>query len=90
MVAAAHLSILRVAGIIEDLEVNCRILSVVDRFVDRPFRQVNYGPAKPAEHPCCQAIILDFAHSSEMRGEWPGLQEEVSIKLPSRTKPGLE
>lgn len=79
MVAAAHLSIPRVAGIMKDLEVNRRIL-IVYRFVDRPLRQVNHGPAKPAEHPCRQTIILDFAHSSEMRGEWSGLQEEVSIK----------
>jgi hypothetical protein len=27
-------------------------LIVVHRLVDRPFRQVNHGPAKPAEHPC--------------------------------------
>ena len=62
MVAAAHLWVLGVAGIIKDLEVNRRILIVFDRFVDRPFRQVNHGPAKPAEHPCRQTIILDFAH----------------------------
>ena len=69
MIAAAHLSIPRVAGIMKDLEVNRRILIVVQRFVDRPFRQVNHCPAKPAKHPCRQTIILGFAHSSEMRSE---------------------
>jgi len=68
------------AGIKEDLEVNRRILIVVQRFVDRLFRQVNHCPAKPAKHPCRQTMILRFAHSSKMRSEWPGLQEEVSIK----------
>jgi hypothetical protein len=52
MIAAAHLWVLGVAGIMKDLEVNRRILIVVDRFVDRPFRQANHGLAKPAEHPC--------------------------------------
>ena len=80
MVAALHLRIPRVAGVKEDLEVDRRILIVVDRFIDRPFRQVNYGLAKPTQHPCRQAIVLDFAHSSDMSGEWSGLQEEVSIK----------
>jgi len=79
MVAALHLRIPGMAGIKEDLEVDRRILIVVQRFVDRLFRQINHGPAKPTEHPCRQAI-LGFAHSSEMRGEWSGLQEEVSIK----------
>lgn len=68
MVAAAHLRIPGMAGIIKDLEVNRRIL-VVDRFVDRPFRQINHGLAKPAQHPCRQAIALDLAHSSEMSSE---------------------
>jgi len=62
MVAAAHLKVPGVAGIMKDLEVNRRILVVVYRFVDRPFGQVNHGPAKPAEHPCRQTIILHFAH----------------------------
>jgi hypothetical protein len=79
MVAAAHLRIPGVAGIMKNLEVYRRIL-IVYRFVDRPFRQGNHGPAKPAEHSCRQTIVLDFAHSSEMSGEWYGLQEDVSIK----------
>ena len=79
MVAAAHLRIPGVAGIMKNLEVNRRIL-IVYRFVNRPFRQVNHGPAKPAEHPCRQTIILDFAHSPDMSGAWSGLQEEASIK----------
>ena len=62
MVAALHLRIPRVAGVKEDLEVNRRISIVVQRFVDRLFRQVNHCPAKPAKHPCRQTIILDFAH----------------------------
>lgn len=68
------------AGVHEDIVVDRRILLVVQRFVDRLFRQVNHGSAKPAKHPCRQAI-LRLAHSPEMRGEWPGLQEAVSIKL---------
>jgi hypothetical protein len=90
MVAAAHLRIHGVVGILKDLEVNRRILIVVDRFVDRLFRQANHGLAKPAEHPCRQTIAMRFAHSSEMRGEWSGLQEEVSIKSALFTKPDLE
>ena len=90
MIAAAHLRIPGVAGILKDLEVNRRILIVVYRFVDRLFRQANHGLAKPAEHPCRQTTTMGFAHSSEMRGEWSGLQEEVSIKSTRVTKPDLE
>ena len=79
MIAALHLGVPRVAGVQEDIEVDCRILPVVQCFIDRFFRQGDHGPAKPTEHPCRQAI-LGFAHSSEMRCEWSGLQEEVSIK----------
>lgn len=80
-IAALHLRIPGIAWIEQDFEIDVRFLIAFERLVDRPFRQVNYGPTPPAQHPCGQAIIPGFAHISEMGGGWCGLQGEVSINL---------